>query len=383
MATLTTETLNALLAAREGPHLSLYQRTHRQHPENLQDVTRFGNLVKNLRSSVRSRVSAAEAELLLEPFEALAHDGNFWHHTLDGLAVLGARGIFHALRLPQRVVELVVVGDSFHTRPLRRFLQSVARYQVLGLSLGRIRLFEGNRHALDELEVVSGVPRTITEALGEELAEPHHAVASHGGVGASSNRMHHGQGGEKHEVDTDAERFFRTIDRAVLEHYSRPSGLPLILAAQSQHHHLFHVVSQNSLLVDKGIRVNPDAVSAEELRGRAWQIMEPRYQERLASLAVEFEQARAHGLGSDDAPQVAQAARSGRVATLLVEDDRLIGGRIDGATGQVELAAPAGSQSDDVLDDLGELVAKMGGRVLALPAARMPTRTGLAATYRY
>ena len=38
---------------------------------------------------------------------------------------------------------------------------------------------------------------------------------------------------------------------------------------------------------------------------------------------------------------------------------------------------------DDLLDDLGELVAKKGGVVMVLPAERMPSRTGLAAIYRY
>jgi hypothetical protein len=38
---------------------------------------------------------------------------------------------------------------------------------------------------------------------------------------------------------------------------------------------------------------------------------------------------------------------------------------------------------DDLLDDLGELVAKTGGQVLVIPAEQMPGRTGLAATYRY
>jgi hypothetical protein len=36
-----------------------------------------------------------------------------------------------------------------------------------------------------------------------------------------------------------------------------------------------------------------------------------------------------------------------------------------------------------VLDDLGALVEKTGGRVLVIPAETMPARTGLAATCRY
>jgi hypothetical protein len=38
---------------------------------------------------------------------------------------------------------------------------------------------------------------------------------------------------------------------------------------------------------------------------------------------------------------------------------------------------------DDLLDELGTLVAKMSGTVVVIPVQRMPTRAGLAAIYRY
>ena len=82
-------------------------------------------------------------------------------------------------------------------------------------------------------------------------------------------------------------------------------------------------------------------------------------------------------------PDRRQAAAAGRVATLLIEADRQIAGRLDGATGRVECAEPSDPEVDDLLDDLGELVEKMGGQVLVVPAEQMPARTGLAATYRY
>jgi hypothetical protein len=357
----TIESLAELASVHRQPCLSLYQQTHRRHPENQQDPIRFRNLVKALEDSLRQKYPAIETRLLLEPFEALAHDDGFWNHTLDGLAVLGAPGLFRVFTLPRPVTELVVVADSFHTKPLRRFLQSVDRYQVLGLSLHKIRLFEGNRHALDEIDLAPGVPRTITQALGGQLTEPRQKVSSHGGVGRGRQPMRHSLGGKKDEVDLDAERFFRAIDHAVLEQHSRPSGLPLILAALPEHHHLFHEVSHNPFLVVDGITVNPDSVPLEELRDLAWQVVEPQYQARLATLAEEFEQARSKQLGSDDLTQVAEAAVNGRVATLLIEAD---------------LSHPQ-------VDDLGELVEKMGGRVMVMPAERMPGRTGLAATYRH
>lgn len=380
---LTIESLAELTSAHPKPCLSLYQPTHRHRPENHQDPIRFRNLIKDLERSLRQRESVVDTPLLLEPFEALARDQDFWNSTLDGLAVLSGPGLLRVFRLQRPVAELAIVADSFHTKPLRRFLQSVGRYQVLGLSLRRIQLFEGNRDVLDEIELASGVPGTITEALGAELTEPHQTVASYGGVGGESTRMHHGHGGKTDETDVDAERFFRAVDRAVSEHHSHPSGLPLILAALSEHHHLFRQVSHNSLLMADGLTINPDTLPIDELRKRAWQVVEPQYQARLAALADAFEQARSNERGSDDLERVAEAAAAGRVETLLIEAERQVPGRVDAATGRIEPADLSHPQVDDLLDDLGELVEKMGGRVFVIPVEGMPGRTGLAASFRY
>jgi hypothetical protein len=299
------------------------------------------------------------------------------------LAVLGGPTLFRVFRLQRPVAEFAIVADSFHTTPLRRVLQTAGRYQVLGLSLQKIQLFEGNRDALDEVDPAPGVPRTITDVLGDELTESHVTVASYGGVGQGSAPMHHGDGGKQDAAQADAERFFRAVDRAVLEHHSQPSGLPLILAALPEHQHLFRRISHNPFLIAGGITINPVTLPIDELRKRAWQVVEPEYQATLATLAEEFAGAKSKGLGSDDLTQVAQAAAAGRVATLLIESDRQIAGPLDGATGRVETADLSDPQVGDTLDDLGELVEKMGGRVLVIPPERMPSHTGLAATYRY
>jgi hypothetical protein len=373
-----------LLAGCDPPCLSLYQPTHRHHPDNQQDPIRFRNLIKELEASLLRGYSAPEIEPLLEPFRVLVDDRDFWRHALDGLAVLGAQGLFRVYRLQRPVAELVVVADSFHTKPLLQILQSADRYQVLGLSQHEVKLFEGNRNALDEIELAQGVPRTMTAALGEELTEPHQTVASYGGVGAGSSPMHHGSGGKESEVEIDTERYFRAVDRGILEHHSQRSGLPLILAALPEHHHIFRTVSTNPFLIEPSIDINPDALSGiDALRQRAWQAFEPRYQARLTALAEEYDTARANGLGDERLAHIAKAVVAGRVATLLIEADREVPGRLDAATGGIKLANPANPEVDDVLDDLGALALKMGGKVVILPTERMPTETGVAAIYRY
>jgi hypothetical protein len=73
-----------------APCLSLYQPTHRRHPENQQDPIRFRNLLRALEQSLRQKYATRDVRPLMEPFQRLAEDRGFWNHVLDGLAVLAA-----------------------------------------------------------------------------------------------------------------------------------------------------------------------------------------------------------------------------------------------------------------------------------------------------
>ena len=384
MEVLAKKLIQELLSVNRTPCLSLYMTTHRSHPENLQDPIRFQNLVKQLEESLLEQYSTIEVKKFLEPYVTLNNNNEFWGHTLDGLAVLGSTEFFKVIRIPVAVPELAVVADSFHTKPLRQYLQSADRYHVLGLSLHEIRLFEGNRHSLVEVDLPPDFPRTITEALGDELTDKHTTVASYGGTSGESSDTHHGHGSKKDEVDKDAERFFNIIAGIIHENYSKPTGWPLILAALPEHHSLFQKLSKNPLLLQKGINVNPASISIDKLVKLAWEVLEPVYLQKLKDLVKKFEQAKANNSGSDNIKEIVEAAEAGRVDTVLIEKDRVIAERLrnksTGTFKQTDLTQP---KLDDLLDDIGELVTKMGGKVMFIPSEKMPAKTGIAALYRY
>ncbi len=392
MNLLTSDMMPELLSVNAGTCISLYMPTHRTHPDNLQDPILFKNLVKKLEASLLQQYSASETTEMLQPFEALENDESFWNHTFDGLAVLSTAGMFRTIGLPVTTEELTVVADSFHTKPLRKYLQSVERYNVLGLSLQDYHIYEGNRHSLTELALAPGIPKNIKEALGDELTDKHSTVASYGGVGGvggsgsvggRGGEMHHGHGGKSDEMDTDAERFFRVVAKTINEHYSKPSGLPLILAALPEHHNLFHKVSNILTLLPDGIDVNPKAVETDELVNRAWKVMEPYYNSTIEKACDVYQQSKANDLGSDIIRDVAAAAAGGRVDTLLIEANRQIPGNIMSDTGSIEKGNLENPEMDDLLDDIGELVTKMGGKVMVIPPGKMPTNTGVASVFRY
>ena len=381
MHSLTADLASGILDRQLTPHLSLFQPTHRRHPENQQDPIRFRNLVGRLENSLSSRYSEQQVDTLLQPYRELGRDGQFWNETLDAIAVLGAPGFFRVYQLARPVPERAIVADSFHLKPLIRIRQSADAYHVLALNRRDMRLYEGSRDHLSEVDLVPGA-RTITEALGEELTEPHLTVASYGSAGDGLPQRH-GHGTKQDEIDLDTEKYFRAVDRVVLEHYSSPSQLPLILAALPEHQTPFRRVSHNRLLLQDGILGDPSALSREALRERAWAVMEPRYLDRLAELVETFGTARAGGRGAEDPTDIAKAAIAGRVDTLLIEAERVIPGRVDASGALAFDVGLDDADVDDVLDDLGELVLKMKGHVVVVPAQRMPTDTGVAAVYRF
>ncbi|MFO7670189.1 MAG: hypothetical protein R6W31_11060 [Bacteroidales bacterium] len=281
MELLTKELIQELLAADQVPCLSLYMSTDRSHPENIKNPIKFKNLVSQMEESLLQKYSINEVRDYIEPLKALVKDNTIWNDTKDGLAVFRAKGMFKVVVLYKSVEELAIVADSFHTKPLRQYLQSVGHFHLLGLTLHDFRLFEGNRHLLTEVELPADTPKTITDALGDEFTEKHSTTAD-----------------KKEESEKDAERFFRVVANVIYKHFSKPTGWPLILAALPEHHNLFQKVNKNPLLLPIGIAINPSSVSLDQLAKMSWEIMEPEYILKLDSLADRFEQSWAGRCGT-------------------------------------------------------------------------------------
>jgi hypothetical protein len=392
-----SEFMELLTVECTAPCVSIYMPMERRFPEQAQNEVRFRNLLKQVEGAERRPDLPPPGDDVLVPLRTLLERRDPWTHPQNGLAVFAAPGFFRVYRLPRAVAERVVVASRFHIKPLLRMVQSADRYQVLALNRERVRLLEGNRDALVEVELATDVPKTIEEALGERLTELQTQAYSYGtgpvgGAGGRRNTragpktggIHHGQGSKKDELDVDIERFFRTVDRAIFEHHSKPSGLPLILAALAEYHAPFRRISHNRQLLDEGIDANPDALADDELRDRAWRCMEPVYLQRLQLMIDRYGAARGANRGDDALPQVALAAVVGRVDVLMLERDRQVEGSMDPGTAVLQIAdtveAPG---AGDVLDDLAEAVLRNGGEVIIVPHERMPSRTGLAAIYRY
>lgn len=380
-----SETQSATLPTlQQGPCFSLYMPTQRRHTATAQDVLSFRTLVEKF-DGIKERYEDDETvQSVFAKFDALANDQAFWEQTREGLAVFAAPSVFHVYRLNQPVRAQAIAADHFHTDPLQEYLQLADSYHVLVLSANEARLYEGNRDQLKE-QLLTGdrTANTVSDTFDGELGNLHATSAApykETGTGTAVSE-HHGLG--KTALNNNIEQFFRAIDRAVLEIYTKPSGLPLIVAALPAHDRMFRRVSQNQLLVEEGIPLNAGVLTEDELRKLAWDLFESYYEARIDHIVRTYRQATAHLRGADQIDQIVKDTYDGKVGTLLLEEGQLLPGKI---IDRDRIEYYDGDQlpyNRDVLTDLGELVKRYGGEVVIVPSEKMPSSTGAAAINRF
>jgi hypothetical protein len=376
MRPFTAQAFRDLIAHRRAPAISLYQPTHRAFPDSRQNPVLYRDLIRRAEDLVRpsctgrdgaSRWTAA-LEKLLAP--------EFWAHPLDGLAVFVGPDVEVFYRLPRRVPELVVVGESFFTKPMMPFLRMNRRFYVLALSQNRVSLYAGDPFGLEPVGL-PGMPHSISEALGDELKPDHVSLHSTGaGRGAT---VFTGQGAGADDAKSDLERYFRAIDRG-LRSLLEGEQAPVVLAAVSYYHPIFRAVSRLPNLSDTSLVGNFDQKTPREIHAAAWQAILPELgaiEDRVLAL---HERLAGMGRASSDVGAIAKAAIAGRIHHLLLEEGARVEGRLNRETGRIE---EAGADDGDVLDDIAEEALLRGADVMVLPSRRIPGGGPAVAAYRW
>lgn len=364
-----------------GPCVSLYQTTHRHGPENKSDHIVFSHWMQQIEESLGQKYPDVDAKPILDFFREIKDDSGFWMHTLDGMAILANPDecIVYLLNCP--VEDFVLVADGFHTRPLIQYVQTASTYCLLGLGSNNFSLFEGNRFGMKQVELGETIENEIKEWDEEEHAD---GFLTHGRYGGADGiATFHGHGGRKDAIGKDQERFFRYVDKTILENFSKPTKTPLILLSLEEHQSEFRKISNNPYLLQEGIETSYDSLDLEQITQKAWEIMEPIFAKKVQLLADRFRSATANGLGSYLPLKVAHAVSENNVETLLVEADRIIPGRFDAQTGHLTLGDGDPSERGDIIDQIVALVLLNKGEVVVLSPEEMPTSTGLAAIFRY
>lgn len=377
--------LTYFLEKHDGPCLSLYQPTHRSHPENQQDPIRYKNLVKELEQSLAEKYSKRDIEPIMKRFHELGEDRDFWQQqTLDGLAILADDKEFQLFTLQRQPEAFAVVSDSFHLKPLLRLTQTQDRFQVLCVTRTEIQMYEGTRNGLDQVLFGDDFPEHIDDATDKEEVSSETSTSSYGLSPSNKKGQVMYQGGRKDAVQADKERFLGAVARALHNDISKAAKLPVVLVGLPENLGEFRKSNQNPYVLDEEIHIDPTSLTVDQLLDKAWAVVEPVAAKRVQDEIARFNQAHGTGLASGDLSSTLAAVLDGRVETLLVDAEKRLAGKIDRDERRIDLLEDfSDPEAEDVLDDLAEMVLRRGGEVKIIPSQYMPTDTGLASIYRF
>jgi hypothetical protein len=388
MEILSLDEFKNLAQRAQDPSITILMPTHRAGPDTQQDPIRFRNLLREVERRLQDDgMGRRNVEAFLQPAQALLEDGEFWRHQQEGLALYLSDGDFHTYRLPYAVDEQAIISQSYYTKPLLPLFTNNGHYFILAVSLNEVRMFEATRDGVGEVELPGDTPTSLAEALKYDDIEQELQFST-GTPGGDRDGMGFG-----HEVGDETRkirigRYLNKLDHGLKPLY-RGQEAPLVLAGVDYLLPIYRKVSEYPHILEEGIEGSPEGLRAEELRERAWPLVEPHFRQELEAVLAAYGQGAGTGQAVDDIEEVVAAAHHGRVDTLLVAVDAQVWGTFDPENGKVQVDEQAETQEagrDDrilLADSAATQTLLNGGTVYALPQEELPTQSPVAALLRY
>jgi hypothetical protein len=360
--------LHDLARQRTPPCVSVYLDTRAGRAGERSGPNRLRHQLGEIETALRERGWGPQAEALLRPARALCQEGAFWSDLDEGLVLFLEPGKLQRFRLPQSVSDAFWIGDRFHLLPLVPLVGENEPLLVLALSRNAVRLWEGDRWALQPVDLPD-LAGGMRGALSYDQPEAPRQVRSTRHQPHQTKRKaeatFHGQGAITEHDKQDLLAYFRRVDQ-ILHPLFVGERRVLIVASVDYEFPVFQEANTYPHLLAEHVSGNPENWSAEELLRRVLAVLDRRREERLnrerEAAVREFDVAAV----ADAVPEILDAADGGRIETLFVAQGAF---RAGAAGERVERA---------VLSTLAHR-----GRVYLVDAERIPGGQPLLAGFRY
>lgn len=379
---LTLDDLRLLLENTDPVKVSIYMPTHRRGPETQQDSVRFKNLLARAKEELQTQ-GMRDVDSFLKPAADLQSDPAFWNFMDTGLALFRSEGMFMALKLPLEFVDLTTVNDRFHLKQLFPYFRGSGHFYLLALSDNDVRLYRCTQYGSEEIQV-DGMPKSMSEALWHDETEKTHTEVGPGRNARADRRMvfFYSGGADANFTENKKIRFLRAVDRG-LQGFLRDKRAPLMLAGVEEVLPVYRAANTYPYLLDAIVPGNPDRADPDDLRKRAWKIVEPLFTRKVQEHRDRYAQFLGTGLASDRLEAAAVAAYHGRVDALFVARGVRVWGRFDYDTQAVEIHEAYRPGDQDLLDFAAGWTLLKGGEVHAVPPGEVPGGGQVAAAFRF
>lgn len=363
--------------------ISIYIPTHRLGLETLsgQDALNLKNQIKQIRNKLSGRgMKSPEIEKLINPFRVLIGDTDFWRHQSEGLAAFLSEDVFEKFNVPIKFGEFNYVSSEFYLKQLFPLFNEYGHFFLLTLKKDEVRLFEGNKYGLTEVNVEGLVPSRLEDSVGYDFEQKQMQFR----WGGNKPGSFHGHGESETKAKNELLVFLREVDKGVMSILRNNQEPPLVICSLDYIYPVYKEACTHKNLFPQFIPNNPADLDTRMLHERAWDVLKPYFSNEFLGRKERYLIGIDKGKASSNIREIIPAAIIGKVDTLFLEKDTDVFGIYDPATGGVNIQEEQNMQNVSLTNLAAKKVFEQGGAVYHIEKNQMPDgSSGINALFRY
>lgn len=341
-----SQALKPIIESSEGLHLSAYIENSGDISElqrNIQDV------LEEAEELLRPVLKADDRADFLDPLYDLRNDRRLLERLQGHLGLFRKRDSFRIIKIPIEIKNTCVVANSFHIKPLLRWMQVDREFLLVVRDGPTVDLYTGNLSSFkhEDTLILPGLTALPTNWPGLDRA----AIGTLRNVQVSET-LDWLRGKIGRLQKTARPRLFFAGDEAFCSsllskiHYSNKA---------------------------KDILPIPPGMEAHDLCKDVRKALQAEAKAMIQFALSEYHFAEAENRTRKNLFQIVRAALKGKIKKLIVADGILIFGKINRKTGGVAIhPTELDHEDDDILDDLAQTVLSQGGEVVVASREEIP-----------
>ncbi|TXD96848.1 hypothetical protein ES754_07360 [Psychrobacter frigidicola] len=367
-------TLKSLRETKANPAVSIFVKTHREHPANDKDPIALKNQLKIVEERLTNEYDKRTATTILDNIHAKTDELNH-NYNLDTLAIFASADDVQIIRMPLDTPERVVISDRFATRDLVRDMASAVHYYTVVLTRDSARLIEAaNDRVVTELTKDSDSQNNM-----ENIPFP-----------IENNSLYKtGDAGSDRSADKEnsyLKEFFNQVDKSVQELWG-DHKMPLVIVGDARNISYYNEVCDrpDNIIATVSNLTELEEGSAQHIIDGVQEAVEG-YRTSLHEAALgEIDKARGANMLSTDLQDVYRAAFQGAGETLYVRRGYIQPAKVDEKAQTLTMSddPAADGVTDDAVGLIIEHVIHNGGKAVFMPKEMMGEDQPIALVTRY
>lgn len=387
MNSLTKETFKRLAEVDDYPCVSIYLPLEQEADKHDKNRIRLKNQLATATDQLSERgLASDEVANLLQPATDMIAHGRFTTNLElnQGLAIFLSPNTTEIYTLPVSFAEQTLVANHFYLTPVLPLLQENGRFYILALSQNEIRFLQATAHSIEAVTLDDDIPASLDEALKWEDPEAQSQWHTSTSPQAQRSRqaIFHGHGVTNEETQKeDVQEYFRQV-AAGIDDLLKEEKAPLVLAGVNYLLPIYRKASQYSHLTEGVVSGNPEQMSPQTLREKAWALVAPHFDEARQEALTRFANQAGSDMCADTVEAVIAAAHYGQVDTLFLAENGRYWGSFDESQASVQPGNREDGESQELLERTAVYTLLNGGTAYVMPEADMPREVKAAALLR-